>query len=230
MFAKAKAVLVTGASTGIGRRISERLAAAGYYVFATARKPADLESLGRIPNIQPVPLDVTREDQVSAAVTTVQKSRRGLFALLNNAGIVTVVTFAETTPDAFDRVMQVNVDGLVRVTRAFLPLLVAARGRITTSGSISGTLSPRDLGAYSMRKHAMEAFTDSLPDGVFFEDAQGAVQFHALAPPTLPDLEKLLRTLIPRLLRKLAAGPERPLPSDWMQLLADAHGSAPGGH
>lgn len=65
-------------------------------------------------------------------------------------------------------------------------------------------------------------FHTLVPDGVFFEDALGAVQFHALAPPTPSDLEKLLRTLIPRLWRKLAAELERPPPSDWMQLLADA--------
>lgn len=157
-----KAVLVTGASTGIGRRLTERLAAAGFWVFATARKPADLVTLARIPNVQPLPLDVTQESQVSAAVTAVQKAGRGLFALVNNAGILTLGTLADTTPEEFDRVMQVNVYGPVRVTRAFLPLIIESRGRITTIGSISGTLSPRDLGAYSMSKHAVEAFTDSL--------------------------------------------------------------------
>lgn len=157
-----RAVLVTGASTGIGRLLTERLAAAGFWVFATARKPADLAALARIENVQALQLDVTQDSQVQAAVTAVQQAGRGLFALINNAGIVTVGTLAETAPEEFDRVMQVNVYGPVRVTRAFLPLLIASRGRVTTIGSISGTLSPRDLGAYSMSKHAVEAFTDSL--------------------------------------------------------------------
>lgn len=65
-------------------------------------------------------------------------------------------------------------------------------------------------------------FHTLVPDGVFFEDAHGVVQFHPLAPPMVAELDKLLRKLLPRLLRKLAVELENPEPSDWMQLLADA--------
>jgi NAD(P)-dependent dehydrogenase (short-subunit alcohol dehydrogenase family) len=156
------AVLVTGASTGIGRKITEHLAAKGYFVYAGARKPADLEALGAIKNVQAVKLDVTKQDDIDAAVATITKAGRGLYGLVNNAGIATVGAATETSFEEFDLQMDVNVYGPYRVTKAFAPLILAAKGRITTIGSISGILAARDLTAYSMSKHAIEAFTDSL--------------------------------------------------------------------
>lgn len=166
-----KAVLVTGASTGIGRKITERLAANGYFVYAGARKADDLKALAQIKNVQALRLDVTNVAEVDAAVLTIQKAGRGLYGLVNNAGIATSGTLLEMKPEEFDLVMQVNVYGPYRVTRAFAPMIVAAKGRITTIGSISGILTTRDLMAYQMSKRAVEAFTDSLalqltPSGV----------------------------------------------------------------
>ncbi len=157
-----RAILVTGASTGIGRYVTVRLARDGYFVYAGARKDADLAALATIRNVQPIRLDVTDPAQIAAAVETITKAGRGLYGLVNNAGVAVSGPFAETSDADFDFVMQVNVYGPFRVTRAFTPLIVAAKGRITTIGSISGILSSRDLGVYSMSKHAVEAFTDSL--------------------------------------------------------------------
>jgi len=157
-----RAVLVTGASTGIGRKITEHLAGRGYFVYAGARKPADLEALGKIRNVQAVRLDVTRQEDIDAAVATISKEGRGLYGLVNNAGIATLGAATETSIEEFDLQMDVNVYGPFRVTRAFAPLILASKGRITTIGSISGILAPRDLTAYAMSKHAVEAFTDSL--------------------------------------------------------------------
>ena len=157
-----KAVLVTGASTGIGRKVTERLAADGYFVYAGARKEEDLKALGTIKNVQALRLDVTKPEDIDAAVATIQKGGRGLYGLVNNAGVVTIAPFADMKMDEFDLVMAVNVYGPVRITQAFLPLIAAQKGRITNIGSISGILSNSTLTAYSMSKHAMEAFTDSL--------------------------------------------------------------------
>ena len=167
----AKAVLVTGASTGIGRHVTERLAGAGYFVYAGARKDADLAALDAIENVQAIRLDVAKQSDVDAAVTTVTRAGRGLHGLVNNAGVASVGPMATMRMDEIELTMQVNLYGPVRVTRAFLPLLLESKGRITTIGSISGILASKDLNAYAMSKHAMEAFTDSLaaelaPQGV----------------------------------------------------------------
>jgi NAD(P)-dependent dehydrogenase (short-subunit alcohol dehydrogenase family) len=157
-----KAVLVTGASTGIGRKITEHLAAKGYLVYAGARKQADLDALSAIKNVQSIKLDVTRQDDIDAAVATITKAGRGLYGLVNNAGVATVGNSTDTTLEEFTLIMDVNVFGPWRVTRAFAPMIIASKGRITTIGSISGILAPRDLTAYAMSKHAMEAFADSM--------------------------------------------------------------------
>jgi NAD(P)-dependent dehydrogenase (short-subunit alcohol dehydrogenase family) len=174
-----KAVLVTGASTGIGRKITERLAADGYFVYAGARKDADLKTLGSIKNVQAIRLDVTSLQDIDNAVATVTKAGRGLYGLVNNAGVGTIAaSFADMRPDEFDLVMAVNLYGPFRVTRAFTPLIIAQKGRITTIGSISGILANKERGAYAMSKHAIEAYTDSLAQQM----ADSAVQVSLVEP------------------------------------------------
>ena len=157
-----KAVLVTGASTGIGRKITERLAAGGHFVYAGARKEADLKELDAIKNVQAVRLDVTDSKDIAAAVEVITKAGRGLYGLVNNAGVGISGALTDTKEEDFDFLMQVNLYGPYRITRAFAPLIVTEKGRITTIGSISGILAGRNSGVYSMSKHAVEAFADSL--------------------------------------------------------------------
>jgi NAD(P)-dependent dehydrogenase (short-subunit alcohol dehydrogenase family) len=157
-----KAVLVTGASTGIGRTITERLAADGHFVYAGARKEKDLAELNAIENVQAIRLDVTKPEEIAAAVEIVTQAGRGLYGLVNNAGVAVTGPFVTTKDEDFDFVMDVNAYGPFRMTKAFAPLIIAGKGRITTIGSISGILSAPDLGVYSMSKHAVEAFADSL--------------------------------------------------------------------
>jgi NAD(P)-dependent dehydrogenase (short-subunit alcohol dehydrogenase family) len=157
-----KAVLVTGASTGIGRKITEHLAADGYFVYAGARKDEDLKALNALKNVQGVRLDVTKQSDIDAAVGTVRKGGRGLYGLVNNAGIYSGATLAQTSLEEFDLVVAVNISGPWRMTRAFEPLIAASKGRITNIGSISGILADGGESAYDMSKHAIEGFTDSL--------------------------------------------------------------------
>ena len=157
-----KAVLVTGASTGIGRKITERLAADGYFVYATARKPEDLKALGALKNVQALPLDVTHPDDVEAVVATITKAGRGLYGLVNNAGIATVGAIGDIEFEEYELVMNVNAAGPVRMIKALEPLIIEQKGRIINIGSISGILASPTLAAYSMSKHAIEALTDSL--------------------------------------------------------------------
>ena len=157
-----KAVLVTGASTGIGRKVTERLAAEGWFVYAGARKDKDLAELDAIENVQSVRLDVTNAAEIAAAVETITKAGRGLYGIVNNAGVSLRTPLLETKEEDFHYVMDVNVYGTFRVTKAFGPLVIAEKGRITTISSIAGILSPPGLGVYSMSKHAMEGFGDTL--------------------------------------------------------------------
>src|SRR5262245_56944289 len=85
-----KAVLVTGASSGIGRKVTERLAASGYFVYAGARAQKDIDELNAIKNVQALRLDVTAPAEIDAAVATVTKAGRGLYGVVNNAGVVGV--------------------------------------------------------------------------------------------------------------------------------------------
>jgi len=157
-----KAILVTGASTGIGRKVTERLAADGYFVYAGARKDADIEALSKIENVQGIRLDVTKEADIEAALETVKKSGRGLYGLINNAGIGTAGSILDSPPEEFDLAMQVNVGGVWRMTRAFAPLIIESKGRIATTSSISGILAGPTITNYVMSKHAIEGFTDSV--------------------------------------------------------------------
>jgi NAD(P)-dependent dehydrogenase (short-subunit alcohol dehydrogenase family) len=160
--AEQKAVLVTGASTGIGRNMAETLAKEGFFVYAGARKDQDLDELDAIDNIKAVRLDVTNQDQVDAALEFVKSEGRGLYGLVNNAGVASFGLMTEVEVSELEWVFDVNVSGVVRVTRAFAPLVMESQGRIATTGSIAGIRTSPAMGVYSMSKHAIEAFTDAL--------------------------------------------------------------------
>ena len=157
-----KSVLVTGASSGIGRNLAETLASKGYHVYAGARKDKDLAALDAIENITAVRLDVTKQDQIDAVVARVNSDGGGLWGLVNNAGVGGGGSIIDTPIEDQNFVFSVNVEGVYRTTKAFAPLVMASKGRIVTTGSIAGTLSWAGGSAYSGSKHAIEAFTDAL--------------------------------------------------------------------
>lgn len=159
-----QAVLVTGASTGIGRKITEVLAERGYFVYAGARKQADLDALDALENVQAVRLDVTIQAEIDAAVETVRDGGRGLYGLVNNAGVFVGGPVIEAPVEDLQWLYDVNVMGVYRVTQAFAPLIIESQGRITTIGSIAGILSGSMYSQYSSSKHAIEGFTDGLAD------------------------------------------------------------------
>lgn len=157
-----KAVLITGASSGIGRNMAETLAREGFFVYAGARKQPDIDELSAIDNIMGVRLDVNIQEDIDAAVALIINEGRGLYGLVNNAGVAVIAPLIEIDEEDLWFQMNVNVFGPYRVTKAFAPLIIESQGRITTTGSISGILSGFMFGPYSMTKHAVEAFTDSL--------------------------------------------------------------------
>ena len=157
-----KAVLVTGANSGIGRNIADRLAAEGYFVYAGARKANDLRALSSIENMQGVRLDVTIQSDIDAAVETVKAGGLGLYGIVNNAGVIVMGVMAEMDEADLEFVFDVNVFGPYRVTKAFAPMIIESKGRISNISSLAGIATGPAYGAYSMSKHAIEAFSDSL--------------------------------------------------------------------
>ena len=155
-----RAVLVTGSSSGIGLKITEKLAASGFHVYAGARKPADLERLDAMKNVSSVRLDVTVQEEIDAAVEFIRNQGRGLYGLINNAGVSAISPLTSGPESDMDFVFNVNVYGPYRINKAFLPLLEESGGRTTTIGSIAGFTGRS--GIYSMSKFAVEAYTDSL--------------------------------------------------------------------
>ena len=157
-----KAVLITGATTGIGRATAEHLAAKGYFVYAGARKDADIEALNQIENIMAVRLDVTKQDQVDEAVRLIEAQGRGLWGLVNNAGVAVFAPLTVASEADARFMFDVNVFGVLRVTQAFAPMIVESKGRIVNISSISGVWSSTIAGMYSASKHSLEAMTDAL--------------------------------------------------------------------
>jgi len=158
----AKPVLITGASSGIGRMTTELLSEKGKKVYACARKAEDIEELNKIPNTTALKLDVTENDQIAKVVQQVRDLDEGLYGLVNNAGIVNVGPIFTHADKAVLDLFEINVFGVHRVTNALLPFLLESRGRIVNISSISGVLTSPYFGLYSMSKHALEAYSDAL--------------------------------------------------------------------
>jgi NAD(P)-dependent dehydrogenase (short-subunit alcohol dehydrogenase family) len=155
-------ILVSGAGSGIGNHLTRRLAELGHPVFAAARRPADLARLAEIPGVEPVAMDVRRDDDVRRAVAQVEARGLGLYGLVNNAGLGGLGPLAFWSEAELLEIFDVNALGPIRLTRAFLPLLLGARGRVVNIGSQGGSISMRYYGPYAMTKHAIEAFTTAL--------------------------------------------------------------------
>lgn len=158
-------VLITGAGRGIGRATALRLAKAGWQVNAGVRKPEDGEALvkelGDVAAglILPVILDVTDDASIAAAADSLPSR---LDAVVNNAGIVIDGPVESLTRERLTEQFDVNVAGAVAVTRAVLPRIRAAKGRVVFISSVSGRISTPWTGAYNSSKFAIEGMADAL--------------------------------------------------------------------
>jgi NAD(P)-dependent dehydrogenase (short-subunit alcohol dehydrogenase family) len=159
----AGAVVVTGASGGIGHATSRALREHGFRVFGTILPHEDGGTLAAI-GVTAVPLELTSAESVRGARDTVLAAlgEERLAGLVNNAGIADGGPIELLDLDAVRRVFEVNVLGLIAVTQAFIPHLRESRGRIVNVSSVSGVLSMPFLAPYCASKFATEAISDSL--------------------------------------------------------------------
>lgn len=158
-----RAVLVTGASTGIGYATAVLLAQSGYCVFAGVRSTQDAQRLRDTHHaIEPVQLDVTHPGDIATAFETIRLNGPPLYGLVNNAGVAVAGPLEYLPLEEIRRAFEVNVFGALAVTQAALALLRPAGGRIIFMSSVSGQIAPPLLGPYAASKFALEAFADSL--------------------------------------------------------------------
>ena len=159
-------VLITGASTGIGRACALHMDWLGWRVFAGVRKDEDGVSLRAETSerLLPVKLDVTDTTSIHEALRVIAETvgEAGLSGLVNNAGIPYGGPIEYLSVDHVRQLFEVNFFGVIAVTQAFLPLLRRARGRIVNMSSISGLVASPFVSPYSSSKFALEALSDSL--------------------------------------------------------------------
>ncbi|NER35937.1 MAG: SDR family NAD(P)-dependent oxidoreductase [Oscillatoria sp. SIO1A7] len=157
-----KTVLVTGASSGIGKETAKTMIREGYTVYTAARRIERMEDLFELGGI-PIKMDITKDDEVVAAVEQIQRESGGVDILINNAGFATYGAVEDTPMDDARYQFEVNLFGLARLTQLVLPYMREKRaGKIVNVSSAAGKVYV-PLGAwYIATKHALEGWSDCL--------------------------------------------------------------------
>ena len=151
--------IVTGASAGIGAATARALHATGFRVFGTSRKPP----ASRVPGVEYLVLDVTSDESVKAAVAQVLDQAGRIDLLVNNAGVGLIAGAEESSLEQAKSLFEVNLFGLIRVTKAVLPVMRRQRsGRIVNISSVMGLIPAPFMALYAASKHAVEGYSESL--------------------------------------------------------------------
>lgn len=159
-----KIVLVTGASSGIGRAIAEVLANAGHTVYGASRKAI---SGTVINNVAQLSMDVTDEQSVQAAIQLILEKEKRIDVVVNNAGLGMIGAVENTTDAEVRKIFDTNVNGVLNVCRQVLPAMRKQQeGYIINVTSIAGLMGLPFRGIYSASKHAVEGFSESLSQEV----------------------------------------------------------------
>ena len=200
-------VLVTGASSGIGRAIAEALCDQGCEVFATARTRAQLDRLRLLSKVTPIRLDVTKPKEIYAAFKRMEKNGKGLYGLVNNAAIADVWPLAELSDEDLHREFDVNFFGVHRVTRAMLPLLVKSKGRIVNITSVNGLGTDENAGAYCATKYALEAYSEVLSKELTKHNVRVSIvepgQFRSnIAIAGVPTFRRRVESVVPSIMTR----------------------------
>ncbi len=158
-----KTVLITGASTGIGKATAEYFAMKGWNVAATMRQPEKAEGFLKAPNIRLYPLDVTKPESIRKAVESCIKDFGGLDVIVNNAGYGAIGIFEKASPEQIRQQFETNVNGMMNVIREVLPHFRKKRnGTIINITSTGGLVAFPIYSVYHGTKWAVEGFSESL--------------------------------------------------------------------
>ncbi|MDQ0471006.1 SDR family NAD(P)-dependent oxidoreductase [Labrys wisconsinensis] len=162
-----RVALVTGASSGIGAATALRLAAAGAHVVLAARRLDRLEALaagiaGQGGSASALPLDVAHDADVAAAAGTLRDRHGRLDILVNAAGVMLLSPVAEADPAEWRRMVEINLIGLMQVTRAVLPLMPSGHGHVVNIASLAGRIANPGASGYAATKFGVVAFSESL--------------------------------------------------------------------
>ncbi len=208
------AVLVTGASSGMGKACALCLDQAGYTVFAGVRKERDACMLKQTASSRliPVTLDVTDERTIAEAFHLIRETvgSAGLVGLVNNAGVGVTAPIELVPLEELRRQFDINVIGQVAVIQAFLPLIRAARGRIINVSSVGGKITTPFGGPLCASKYALESINDALrielrPWGIHVVIvAPGSIRTPAV-DKLVQDSEAMLKTFPPVGAKRYAA-------------------------
>jgi len=198
------AVVVTGASRGIGEACALHLDRLGFSVFAGVRREADGDALKQkaCNRLTPILIDVTDTASITSAVNIVANGvgEAGLAGLVNNAGIAVAGPLEFLPLARLREQFEVNVIGQVAVTQAFLPLLQKSKGRIVNLGSMEGRMAMPFLGPYCASKFALEALTDSLrlelrPRGISVSIVEPGVVATPILEKSIAAAEEIVKNL-----------------------------------
>ena len=210
--------LVTGASSGIGQATAQRLAMAGYKVYGTSRRGAQTDQRA----FEMLPLDVTRDESVKAAVDELMRREGRIDLLVNNAGFgVAPAGAEESSMEQARAIFDTNFFGIIRMTRAVVPhMRRQGSGRIINIGSVLGFL-PMPYGAlYAATKHAVEGYSESLDHELrtrgirvsVIEPAYTKTQFDAnfMEPDAKLDEYREVRASLDKIVKKVMAAADEP--------------------
>jgi NAD(P)-dependent dehydrogenase (short-subunit alcohol dehydrogenase family) len=180
----AETILVTGASTGLGKETALYLAERGFKVYATVREMSNAEKLlaeakSRNVELRVMPLDVVNQASIEQAVETIVEESGGIYGVINNAGVGLRGYFEDLDDHEIRQMFDANVFGVMGVTRAVLPhMRKARRGRILLISSVGGRIGSLGVSTYCSTKFALEGFGESL----FMELAPLGVRVSLIEP------------------------------------------------
>lgn len=165
-----KSILITGASSGIGKALTQLFSRNGYLVFATYRNPVDEVSLSNIRNVHPIKLDLTRGEDIDKSFSQVSTivGEEGLFAIINNAGTTHTAPFEFTDETKARQVMEVNVMAPYKITQTFIPLLKKhnrrsdIKSRVVNIASWAGYMGQPFIPFYNASKAAIIGLSESM--------------------------------------------------------------------